>query len=89
MNDSMEVTLEGVTRERNSEGSMDSRVCECILPIKAHEAKPLPNSLSVQPCRFCEMIDRSAGMQDNDGNSSECSVAVTATLSGTGSRPES
>ena len=63
--------------------------CVSILPIKAHEAKSLPNSLSVQPCRFSVMIDRSAGMSSSDGISSECSVAVTATVSGTGSGSES
>ena len=89
MNFRMEVRFEGVTRKWNSEGSMDSRGCERILPIKAHEAKLVPNSLSVQPCRFSVMTDRSTGMQDSDGNSSECSVAVTATVSGTGSRSES
>ena len=77
------------------EASIDSRMCESIIPIKAYRLEPLQNLLSVQARRSSVMVDWSAGIQDSVGISSECSVAVTATpeiieeVSGSGSRSDS
>ena len=62
---------------------MDSSACERILPMKAYDAKPVPNSLSVQPCRFPTPVG------DSVGDASECSVAVTDTVSEIDSRSDS